>query len=177
MSKIGQNRSSDNWEENVWRRERIRKKNFTSASFLCVIVLCGAFPLRTHFYCDSAEQAALHGGDVPFHSVLAKTPTLNNCSHSEVGREALMGSVRKCVLVLTLGSLRACESVCVWRKHSANMTRTLIASHLYVMSVSGPCAFTLWQMTNVVRLVDSEFWIFDDATIASMFLHNSHFYN
>lgn len=99
--------------KSVWRERRTGERESRISVVLCVIVFCGTFPLRTHFYCNSAEQSALHGGGVPFHLVLAKTPTLNNCSHSEVGREALMRSVGKCDFALTLGSLPASVCVCV----------------------------------------------------------------
>lgn len=93
----------------VGEKEALEKPDISDV--LCVNVFCCMLPLRTHFFCNSAEQSALHGGGVPFHLVLAKTPTLNNRSHSEAGRESLIGSVRKCVFELTLGSLHAC--VCV----------------------------------------------------------------
>ncbi len=62
--------------ENVCSRERSGQISDISV-VLCFIVFCRTFPLSADFDCDSAEQAALHGGDVPFHLVLAETPTLN----------------------------------------------------------------------------------------------------
>lgn len=58
--------------------------------------MCHCFVLHVPTL-NSLEQSVLHCGGVPFHLVLAKTPTLNNCSHCEVGSDPLMGSDRKCV--------------------------------------------------------------------------------
>lgn len=56
--------------------------------------MCHCFVLHVStenpLYCDCAAQSARRGGGVPFHLALAKTPTLNNCRHCEVGREASM---------------------------------------------------------------------------------------
>lgn len=102
-------REGENYKLSVSRKTHI-------SIVLCVIVFCCMSLLRTHFFCNSAEQPALHGGGVPFHLVLAKTPTLNNCSHSEVGRGVLMGSVRKCVCAFIRESAcvdgRVCLCVC-----------------------------------------------------------------
>ncbi len=91
--------------ENVCSRERSGQISDISV-VLCFIVFCRTFPLSADFDRDSAEQAALHGGDVPFHLVLAETPTLNYDSGDGI-------SQKSCVCAHTGGSVRTCVCVCV----------------------------------------------------------------
>lgn len=122
----------------LWIKRRI-SKSYVSV-VLCVIVFCGASPLRTRSYCFPAEQSALRGG-VPFHLVLAETPTLNNCSHSGVEREALAGSVGTCV------SASVC--VCVWWHSYVITVASAVCSHYDVTNMVGGFSEELTSMNAI----------------------------